>query len=189
MNQTILAVDDEPHMLMLLERILRERTHYELVATSNSLELPALLESRSFDLIICDLRMPGMDGLDILRWVDEHNRHEAIVLITAFGSADDAAEAKLYGLYEYLNKPFRKEQLLAAVQAVMTWQAARREAETNGTFDRDTFESAPHNFQLAWIKRMVRRHGDAAAVSKHTGVPIRMVENLLPAEAGGSAEG
>lgn len=179
MNQAILAVDDEPHMLMLLERILRERTRFELVATTNSLEVPGLLESRTFDLIICDLRMPGMDGLDILRWIDEHNRHEAVVLITAFGSLDDAAEAKRYGLYEYLNKPFRKEQLLSAVHAAMSWQAARRDGESNGTFERDAFASAPLHFQQVWIHRMARRHGSADNIAHHTGIPQRTVESLL----------
>lgn len=179
MNQSILAVDDEPHMLMLLERIIRERTPFDLVTTTNSLELPNLLESRSFDLIICDLKMPGMDGLDILRWIDEHNRHEAVVLITAFGSVEDASEARRYGLYEYLTKPFKKEQLLGAIQAAMTWQAARHRTEAGEPFDRDAFESAPLHFREAWIRRQVRLYDDHKRVAETTGVPVRTVEALL----------
>ena len=88
MKQTILAVDDEPHMLKLMERIVTEKTPYQITTTSNSLEVPEILEKSEFDLIIMDLKMPGMDGLDLLRLVKEKERFEEVVIITAFGSLE-----------------------------------------------------------------------------------------------------
>ena len=64
MEQRILAVDDEPHMLKLMERIITEKTPYRIRTTSNSLEVPEILEKNRFDLIIVDLKMPGMDGIE-----------------------------------------------------------------------------------------------------------------------------
>ena len=66
MKQTILSVDDEPHMLKLLERIITEKTPYHVTTTSNSLEVPELLKQNTYDLILTDLKMPGLDGMDIL---------------------------------------------------------------------------------------------------------------------------
>ena len=69
MTQKILAVDDELHMLKLLERIITDKTPYRVETLNNSLELPAFLENKEFDLIITDLKMPGLDGLDILKFI------------------------------------------------------------------------------------------------------------------------
>ena len=58
MTQTILSVDDEPHMLKLLERIITEKTAYRITTTNNSLEVPELLKQNTYDLILADLKMP-----------------------------------------------------------------------------------------------------------------------------------
>ncbi|MBD3404408.1 response regulator [candidate division GN15 bacterium] len=185
MAQAILAVDDEPHMLMLLERIIRERTPYELVTTSNSLEVPDLLADRGFDVIICDFKMPGMSGLDILRLVDEDNRDEAVVLITAFGSMETANEAKQLGVFDYLTKPFKKEQLLTTIANVMTWQEARRQA-SSGQFEPAIFDLAPDHFQAAWVRRVARRTGDDnQTIANETGLPVETVTQLRDNNSGG----
>ena len=69
MFYNILSIDDEPDLLRLLERIIREKTHFSILATGNSLEVPEILKYNDFDVIITDLKMPGMDGLDILKYI------------------------------------------------------------------------------------------------------------------------
>ncbi len=126
-TQRILAVDDEVHMLRLLERIISEKTPYSIVTTNSSLEVPRLLENESFDLILTDLKMPGMDGLDILRTVKEQGRDEEIIILTAFGSLETAMEALTHDVFDYITKPFKKEQILHTVNKAMRWQRLKRE--------------------------------------------------------------
>jgi DNA-binding NtrC family response regulator len=76
MAQRILAIDDEPDLLRLLERIIREKTPYDIEITGNPLEVPGLLEGKVFDVVITDLKMPGMDGLDILKYNEEPRRKQ-----------------------------------------------------------------------------------------------------------------
>ena len=81
MKQRILAIDDEIHMLKLLERIITEKTPYQIQTTNNALELPGILQHDEFDVIITDLKMPGMDGLDVLRLVKQQGRREEVIII------------------------------------------------------------------------------------------------------------
>jgi len=83
MKQRILAVDDELHMLKLLERIIGEKTAYQIQTTNNALEVPPLLTRESFDIIITDLKMPGMDGIDLLKHIKEKNIDSEVIIITA----------------------------------------------------------------------------------------------------------
>ena len=69
MKQSVLVIDDEISMLKLLERIITEKTPYQVETTNNSLEVPKILEKKQYDIIITDLKMPGIDGMDILRLV------------------------------------------------------------------------------------------------------------------------
>jgi len=115
----ILIIDDEPHMLQLLERIVAEKTTYKTVATNSSLEVPQLLENNVFDLIVTDLRMPGMDGMEILDLVKKDDRWEKVILITAFGSIDVALAAQDKGAFDYITKPFKKEQIVFVIERAM----------------------------------------------------------------------
>jgi DNA-binding NtrC family response regulator len=119
MSQRILAVDDEPDMLVLLERIIKEKTSYEVVTTNTALEVPNLLEKTKFDVVITDLSMPKLDGLDILRLVKERDRGELVILITAFGDFETSEQAKELGVFDYIHKPFRKEQILTTLDRAM----------------------------------------------------------------------
>lgn len=128
MPQKILAVDDQPHMLVLLERIIREETKYECISTNNPLEVPGILVEESYDVIITDLKMPGMDGLEILEYISQNNRREKVVIITAFGELETAIKAMQLGAFDYITKPFKKEQILHTIDRAMNWQLLEREA-------------------------------------------------------------
>lgn len=122
MQQKILTVDDQPDMLVLIERIIKERTPYKITTTNNPLEVPKMLENEDFDLIISDLRMPGMDGLELLDYVNKNNRSEKVIIITAFGELETALQAMQGGAFDYITKPFKKTQLLNSIDRAMTRQ-------------------------------------------------------------------
>lgn len=165
MIQSILVVDDEPQMLRILERILREEPSREIVTESNSLEVPRLLENREYDLIITDLRMPGLDGMDILRMVKARERFEEVVMITAFGSLETVTEALSLEVYDYITKPFRKEQLTTTVSRALRCQSMRREAlQLMSIVEREPFADAAGAFRKEYIRRLAERAGNNRAV-------------------------
>jgi len=177
MMQSILAVDDEPHMLKLLERIISEKTPYRVHPTSNSLEVPDLLAENTFDVILSDLKMPGMDGMDILRYVKEGTRFEEVILITAFGSLETATEALSLGVFDYITKPFRKEQLLCSIHRAMRWQKQKREwALLEEIFRTEPLEEARKAFEREYVRRLAERSpGDPSPSTERSGLATQTI--------------
>jgi DNA-binding NtrC family response regulator len=118
----ILAVDDELDMLALLKMIIEGYSDHQVTATNNPIEAVDLLEKSPFDLILTDLKMPGMDGLELLGRAKEHDPDALVMVITAYGSLESAEEAMAKGAFDYITKPFRKEQILLAIDKAMRWR-------------------------------------------------------------------
>ncbi len=177
----ILAVDNEPHMLTLLERIISERTPYQIVTTSSSLEVPDILDKYRFSLIITDLKMPGMDGIDLLNLVKKSNRDEEVIIITAFASLETATKALELGVFDYLLKPFRKEQILSAVERAIHWQRMKTEHNRiKRIFSVEPYQSANEMFETEYINRfLVRCDNDIAEISKRSGLNEQRIYEIL----------
>ncbi len=186
MKQRILAVDDEPHMLLLLERIITEKTPYAIVTTNNPLEVPAILERERFDLIISDLKMPGLDGLDILRKIRAQDRFEQVIIITAFGSLESAIEAMSQGVFDYITKPFKKEQIIFTVDRAMRWQEVKREMmHLDAIFALEPYSAAEVAFRREYVRRLATRCGsDVAVMAERAGLPPEAVCPEAPTDGG-----
>jgi DNA-binding NtrC family response regulator len=118
----ILAVDDELDMLTLIKMIVEGYSKHQVTTTNNPMEVVELLTREIFDLIITDLKMPGMDGMELLELAKKHDKEILILMVTAFGSLASAEEAVSKGAFDYISKPFRKEQLLIAIDKAMRWR-------------------------------------------------------------------
>ncbi|OGR31715.1 MAG: histidine kinase [Desulfobacca sp. RBG_16_60_12] len=118
----ILAVDDEPDMLTLIKMIVEGYSDHQVTTTNNPMEVAELLTKERFDLIITDLKMPGMDGMELLELVKKYENDSLVLMLTAFGSMASAEEAVAKGAFDYISKPFRKEQLLLAIDKAMRWR-------------------------------------------------------------------
>lgn len=123
----ILAVDDELDMLALLKMIIEGYSEHQVTATNNPLEAVEFLDKEQFDLILTDLKMPGMDGLELLAAARKRDEDAMVMVITAYGSLESAEEAMAQGAYDYITKPFRKEQILLAIDKAMRWQEMVRQ--------------------------------------------------------------
>lgn len=110
----VLVADDEPEMLELIRRVLADEGYAVLPARSGH-EAMARLEEGAFDLVLTDVRMPGPDGLAVLRRAMASRLQQPVILMTAFGSIASAVEAMREGAYHYLTKPFDLEELLEVV--------------------------------------------------------------------------
>jgi DNA-binding NtrC family response regulator len=113
----ILVVDDEARMVDLIRRELEDHG-YSVTTAGDGPSALELMESGDFDLVITDLRMPGMDGLDLLKQARERFPRTEIVLMTAYASAQTAVKAMKEGAYDYLTKPFEMDELLIMVERI-----------------------------------------------------------------------
>jgi len=123
----ILAVDDELDMLALLKMIVEGYSDHLVTTTNNPLEAAELLEKDSFDLILTDLKMPGLDGMELLARAKQRDEDALVLVITAYGSLESAEEAMAKGAFDFITKPFRKEQILLAIDKAMRWREMVRQ--------------------------------------------------------------
>lgn len=127
MPERILVVDDEPNMLRLLKTILMDRTGYEVATTNNPLEVSKLLQDQSYDLVVADLKMPLVDGIDLIDIIKKINADLPIIIITAYGTIETAEEAIQKGAYDFITKPFRKETILITIKRALEWRRMQKE--------------------------------------------------------------
>lgn len=119
MKAKILVVDDEQMIRQSLKEIL-ELEGYEVVNASSGDEALAVVREDGFDLILLDLKMPGMDGIDVLKSLNRITPETKVILLTGHGSMESAIEALRYGAYDYLLKPASSRELLSSVGRALT---------------------------------------------------------------------
>ncbi len=123
----ILAVDDELDMLTLFKMMVEGYTDHQVTVTNNPLEAKDLLDREQFDLVLTDLKMPGMDGMELLEAAKKKDEDLLVMVITAYGSLESAEEAMAKGAFDFITKPFRKEQILLAIDKAMRWREMVRQ--------------------------------------------------------------
>ncbi len=123
----ILAVDDELDMLALLKMIIEGYSEHQVMTTNNPLEAAELVEKEQFDLLLTDLKMPGLDGMELLTLAKKRDEDALVMVITAYGSLESAEEAMGKGAFDFITKPFRKEQILLAIDKAMRWREVVRQ--------------------------------------------------------------
>jgi DNA-binding NtrC family response regulator len=127
MPQKILVVDDELDMLMLLRMIIEDNTDYEVETTNNPSEGLKLITDNEYDLVISDLKMPGMDGMELFDELREIRPDIPVIIITAYGSLGTADEAMNKGVSDFITKPFRKDSILFTINRVLELSRVQRE--------------------------------------------------------------
>jgi DNA-binding NtrC family response regulator len=127
MAERILVVDDEPNMLRLLKTIITDKTGYEVDTTNNPLEVEKLLKEQHYDLVVTDLKMPLVDGIDLIGTIKKIDARIPIIIITAYGTMETAEEAIQKGAYDFITKPFRKESILITIKRGLEWKRMQSE--------------------------------------------------------------
>ena len=127
MAEKLLIVDDEPDMLKLLGMIIRDKTPYETITTNNPTEALDLVRKGGYDLVITDLKMPGLDGVEMLEAVKKYDADIPVIIMTAYGTVETAEESLSKGAFDFITKPFRKEQILFTIEKALKWLRLQRE--------------------------------------------------------------
>jgi two-component system, NtrC family, response regulator HydG len=115
---TLLVADDDPGLRESLERTLT-REGYKVVLASDGRAALERVQAGGIDLIVTDLRMPGLTGLELLRAAKAILPDVDVILLTAFGTVEEAVKAMKDGAYDFLTKPFRREQLIKLVDKAL----------------------------------------------------------------------
>ncbi len=118
--ETALVVDDDALMREFIVETLR-RNHIAITEAGNGLDARRLVEERTFDMAFLDLKMPGLDGMQLLKHLQASGAGTLPVIITAFGTVEKAVEAMRGGAYDFLMKPFSPEQVEIIVNRAREW--------------------------------------------------------------------
>ena len=129
MPERILVVDNEPNMLRLLKTILMDKTGYEVTTTNNPLEVSKMLQGDRYHVVISDLKMPLVDGMDLIEIIRKIDQTLPIIIITAYGTIETAEEAVQKGAYDFITKPFRKETILITIRRALEWRRMQEELQ------------------------------------------------------------
>ena len=122
----VLVVDDEKSMRDLLA-ITLQKAGYEVTLAEGGAAAIEAIRRDPFDAIITDLRMPKVDGLQVLRSAKEQSPDTAVIMVTAMASTETAVEAMKLGAYDYITKPFKVDELQLTIQRALDNQSLVRE--------------------------------------------------------------
>jgi DNA-binding NtrC family response regulator len=126
----ILIIDDEADMLLLLKRIISEESAHSVTTESDPRKALALFNREPFDMVITDLKMPKMSGMQLLGAIKEIRAEVPVVIMTAYATIETAIEATRKGAYDYITKPFCRERIVMTVGKAMEWQSIIQENTT-----------------------------------------------------------
>jgi len=122
----VLVVDDEENIRVVLKALLR-RHGYEVETASNGEEALALVDSFGPDFVLTDVRMPKMGGLDLLSTLRAKQSDATVIVMSAYGNVEAALEAIKAGAYDYVQKPFKNEEIVLILRKAEEREALRRE--------------------------------------------------------------
>ena len=142
MKSNILVVDDEPVARQSLTDILKLEG-YHVAAAPNGQMAVEYVRTHPVDLMIVDLRMPGMDGLDVIQVVNQVSPETEVILLTAYGSTDTAIRALRLRIHDYLLKPASPTQVIASIKKGLARRSARLRSRSGVAESMEVDESVP----------------------------------------------
>jgi two-component system response regulator AtoC len=126
MSKEILVIDDEPNLRHVLTVVL-EKAGYTVSSAADGREALPLTQTKPFNAILCDLRMPRMDGLSFLKHAAKQGLDAAIIMMSAYGTIDTAVEAMKLGAADYISKPFKPDEILLKLGQIEERNRLRQE--------------------------------------------------------------
>ncbi|MCK4419101.1 sigma-54-dependent Fis family transcriptional regulator [Candidatus Aerophobetes bacterium] len=122
----ILVVDDEAKMRRVLQIIL-QKEGYEAVTAKDGREALQKAEKENFDLVLTDMKMPGLSGIDLLKRIRESDEEIPVIMVTAYGTVETAVKAMKEGAHDYLLKPFEKDEMKIIIANALKMKSLVRE--------------------------------------------------------------
>ncbi|MEW5799142.1 MAG: sigma-54 dependent transcriptional regulator [Bacteroidota bacterium] len=115
----ILVVDDEPSVCFLLKEELSENKKFSVRTANDGADAVNQLQQQPFDVVLLDVRMPRMSGMDVLRFIKEHHPTTQVIMLSNYADVKTAIEATKLGAYDFVSKPYNREELFATVHRAL----------------------------------------------------------------------
>ncbi len=170
MKQNILVVDDEPIARQSLSDILKLEG-FTVMSAPNGQAAVEYVRTHSVDVMVVDLRMPGMDGLEVVQALNQLSPDTEVILLTAFGSTETAIQALRLRIHDYLLKPSSPAQILSSVKKALTHRAEKNQLRN---VDPDAVDEA--------MEVVTLKDGTEIDLSRRQIKHKSRVEHLTPAE-------
>jgi len=179
----VLVADDELNMRRVLEAILR-REGYDVITAANGLDALGGMETKGgVQTVITDLKMPGLDGMGLLKRLSSDYPDVPVVMITAHGSVESAVEAVKLGAFDYLEKPFEQEQIRQVVaKAINTYALARRDARPEEPSEHGRFRlvgQSPAIQQIYGVVEKVANTPSTVLITGESGTGKELIARAL----------
>ena len=187
----ILVVDDEPGLRHTLTQILAGEGHDVSAAANGAAALEAL-QARDADLVLCDVRMPEMDGLAFLERYVARGGGALVVMMSAYGDDDAAVDAIQRGAYDFITKPFRADQVILVVRkAIERERLRRRVEELSGELEAIRGPDGAHGIvgasegmrRIVELARKVARHPSTVLVTGESGTGKEVIARFVHRES------
>lgn len=182
--EKILIVDDEILIRNFLTEALK-RKGIEVVACENGTKAIELLKEHSFDLVITDMKMPGASGMDVLKFVKDTSPQTLVIIVTAFGTIENAVEAMKEGAYHYIIKPFSLESLMVIIEkanqhvALVAENRYLREQVISNPCGRPFIATSPAMQKiLAEVQQVAKSHANVF-INGETGTGKEVIAHLI----------
>ncbi len=189
----ILVVDDEDFIRDNLERILDEEG-YDLYLASNGREALNLTKREDIDLILLDLNLPDIDGIELLKKIKDDFPHILVIIITGYASVESAVQALKLGAYDYIKKPFKADAIKLIVRLAIETQGLKREVDILRKQNRRLggiriiAESAPMKMIIEQIKQVAVHEETTVLIIGESGtgkeLVAKAIHNLSPRKNG-----
>ncbi|MEW6060752.1 MAG: sigma-54 dependent transcriptional regulator [Bacteroidota bacterium] len=114
-NHSILIVDDEPSVCFLLKEELSENKKLSVSTANDGVEAMNMIQQKPFDVVLLDVRMPRVSGMDVLRFIKEHHPTTEVIMLSHYADVKTAIEATKLGAYDFVSKPYNRDELFATV--------------------------------------------------------------------------
>jgi DNA-binding NtrC family response regulator len=184
MTERILVIDDKENICKLLSAHLQSEG-YQVDTAPDGEQGTAMFDSGVYDLVITDVKMPGMDGLEVLRRIKDRSPDTVVVMITAFADMDDAIAAMKMGAFDYLKKPFKLEEIQATVEKALENRRLlqenrrlRQEVEQKYSFENILARSKPMQNVFTRIERVAAANS-AVLITGETGTGKELVARAI----------
>ncbi|MFA5516401.1 MAG: sigma-54 dependent transcriptional regulator [Desulfuromonadales bacterium] len=182
-KQQVLVIDDEAGMRHMLTMVL-QRAGYEVLQAEDGRRALDLLQSKRAELVLCDVRMPGMDGTQFLREAARREIPSTIIMMSAYGSIDAAIDCMKQGAYDYISKPFKPDEVLLTLRKAEERLGLRRENAQlrEKLHHRESPAPVYSSIAMGKVVELAEKLADAAApvaISGETGTGKELIARLL----------
>lgn len=140
-DHSILVVDDEPSVCFLLKEELSEQQRYDVITANDGAAAMNILQQRPIDVVLLDVKMPRVGGMEVLKFITEHHPTTIVIMLSNYADVKTAIEATKLGAYDFVGKPYNRDELLATVHRavqhrrltidveLMKYELSRKEGE------------------------------------------------------------